>query len=111
MIEYRIRVEQEDIPVRGNIIDSGDPAYDRRVENGILRRLDAGDVWAWALVTVECVVDGLVLGRSSLGGCSYKNERDFIRSSGHYDYLKAEALAEARAHAEKVCAAFAPVAE
>lgn len=92
-IEYTLEVEQDDIPVRGNAFSSGDDAEDRRVEDEILARLDDGDVWAWASV---CVVAraGSVEGRAYLGGCSYRDEKEFCQPGGYYAQLKAEALAD-----------------
>ena len=57
-VEYRIEVEQDDQPVRGNALDSGDPDYDKKVEGEIIERLDRGDVWAWASIRVVAFVPG-----------------------------------------------------
>ena len=82
-VEYRIEVEQDDQPVRGNAIASGDPDYDKKVEDKILDRLDRGDVWAWASVRVVAFVPGYGLeGDDFLGGCTYDNEEQF--KSGMY---------------------------
>ena len=82
--EYRIEVEQDCIPVRGNALASGDAEADREAEDEILARLDRGDVWAWAAVTVIAEQDGFE-GHDSLGGCSYASEADFKRSDYYAD--------------------------
>jgi len=92
-IEYTLEVQPDDVPVRGNAAASGDDVEDRAVEDEILRRLDAGDVWAWCLVTVRArlEVDGeRFTGYASLGACNYDGEQDW-RASNWVD-MKAEAL-------------------
>lgn len=51
-VKFNLSVKQDDIPVRGNVLASGDDALDREAENEAIRRLNQGDIWAWALVTV-----------------------------------------------------------
>lgn len=75
-VEIRVTVSQDDIPVGGNAIASGDDTYDRQVEMEIMKRLDAGDIWAWAFVTVTATWNSFS-GESSLGACSYDNEEQF----------------------------------
>ena len=86
-INYRIEVEPEHEPVRGNALASGDDAADREYEDEILARLDAGDVWAWAAVTVIAEVDGFE-GRDRLGCCSYASEAHFRSPGGYFDDMK-----------------------
>jgi len=90
-VTYRLTVEQDDTPVRGNALASGDDAEDKQCEDEILARLDRGDVWAWALVKViaEC---GSFYGADYLGGCCYKDEKDFIACNDYYESMKSEAL-------------------
>lgn len=85
-----LHVEQDDIPVRGNAMASGDD-LDKKVEDDILRRLDCGDIWAWADVTVTISFHGLSAS-DYLGGCSYGSEKNFRESSGYFDDMCAEAL-------------------
>lgn len=93
-VEYRIEVEQDDQPVRGNALDSGDPDYDKKVEGEIIERLERGDVWAWALVRVVAFVPGYGLeGDDHLGGCTYENEERF-KSGGYYPHMIDAARAE-----------------
>lgn len=96
-VEYTTHVEEDDIPVRGNVIDGG-PGYeeaDRAVEDEILERLGRGDVWAWACVTVTASL-GCFEGRSvPLGACTYRDEAEF-EECGELDDLKEEALDDLR---------------
>jgi hypothetical protein len=82
-IHFTIEVEQDDIPVRGNAIASGDDIFDCKVENEIIQRLDNGDVWAWASVKVIGTYKGLS-SCEYIGACSYENEAEF-KADGYYD--------------------------
>lgn len=88
-IRYQIEIEQDDIPVRGNAIASGDNSTDKAVEDGIIERLDNGDTWAWCSVCVVAEAGGTE-GRAYLAACSYKDEEDF-RSGGYYEQMQEEA--------------------
>lgn len=105
-VEIVLRVEPDSEPVRGNALASGDDALDREVEDQIIARLDGGDVWAWAFVTVEARYAGLV-GKDHLGACSYNDEKDFRTPGGYFDDMKAEALADLQRQidelAPKIC--------
>ena len=68
--------QEDDCPVRGNALASGDDAYDKKVEDEILERLDNGDVWAWAVVEVRAGY-GDLSASDYLGACSYESEKDF----------------------------------
>lgn len=94
-----LTAEQDDTEVRGNAMVSGDDAADKEVEDGILRRLDSGDVWAWAFVKVraEC---GDAVGEDALGACSYADERDFCTLDGYFADMVMSAVAQCKtAHA------------
>ena len=91
-ISYVITPEPEDMPVRGNAVASGDDAYDRRVEDGIIARLESGDDWAWCCVRVDAHLGGLT-GTAYLGGCSYADEAGF-RRGGYYESMCAIAKSE-----------------
>lgn len=87
--EITIHVTQDDAPVRGNAMASGDDELDRKVEDEILDRLDSGDVWAWASVEVRATHEGLS-GSDYLGCCCYRDEEDF-KSGGYYEDMVREA--------------------
>ena len=84
---FTLQVVEDSTPVRGNAMASGDEAYDREVEEGILSRLDEGDIWGWAWIHMTATWNGLE-GEDSLGGCSYEDEADFIKNSGYYEDMK-----------------------
>jgi hypothetical protein len=93
---YNVRIiaTQDDTRVRGNALASGDEEEDRRYEDMILERLDAGDVWAWAQVEVQASLPDGRTGSAYLGGCSYDDENNF-KEGGYYEDLIAEALIDA----------------
>jgi hypothetical protein len=89
----RVRAEPEHIPVEGNALVSGDDALDREAEQEILQRLDQGDTWAWAAVTVTATW-GPFAASDHLGCCSYADEADFTQPGGYYDDMVDAALDE-----------------
>jgi len=90
-VTFTLTAEQDDLPVRGNAMASGDDEVDKAYEDQILARLDHGDEWAWASVTVRAEWNGFV-GEDHLGGCCYRDEADFTTPGGYYDDMKQEAL-------------------
>jgi hypothetical protein len=89
----RVLAEPDHIPVEGNACASGDDDFDREVEHNIVRRLQQGDIWAWAAVTVV-VAWGSFEGRAHLGCCSYADEDDFREPGGYFDDMVEEAIEE-----------------
>lgn len=87
---FKIEAEDEDIPVRGNAMCSGDDDADRECEDEIIARLDRGDVWAWCCVKVTATWNGWK-GVAYLGACSYEDQTDF-EAGGYWDDMKHEAL-------------------
>jgi hypothetical protein len=79
-----IYTQPEEIPVRGNALASGDDAEDRAIEDSILSRLEAGDEWAWCMVTVRVTLPCGRFAEDHLGCCSYDDERDF-RAGGYFE--------------------------
>ena len=91
---YIIIIHEDDLPVKGNAMASGDDDLDTKVENEILERLDQGDTWAWASVEVKCSVNvngETFSGSDHLGACSYKDEENF-KTGGYYEQLMAGAM-------------------
>ena len=83
-VSIKIEVRQSDTPVRGN-------AYDRKVENQILKRLENGDISAWfdCIVTVSIewsddTNDYEYEGTDSLGACSYNSMKEFVKQNDGY---------------------------
>jgi hypothetical protein len=90
-IIYTVSAQQDDTPVRGNALASGDNKVDRECEDFILERLDRGDEWAWALVEVcaHITVDKERFeGRAYLGACSYDDEAAFKKDAYYEDLCK-----------------------
>jgi formaldehyde-activating enzyme involved in methanogenesis len=91
--QYTITIEavQDDASVIGNA-SAIDDATDKAMESEILARLESGDVWAWALVTVTVEDDDGRSAYASLGGCSYADARDFRNNSGYFDEMVHECI-------------------
>ena len=89
-VEFTMRIEPEDIPIKGQFA-SGDDAQDDETERWILSELKRGNDAAWCCLIVEARADGF-LGRASLGCCSYASEAELLADEG--EQLKAEALAD-----------------
>lgn len=86
-VVYRLIVYQDETPVRGNVIASGDDAADKAIEDEILERLSRDDVWAWATVEMRAECGGFV-GRDFLGCCSYRDEAEFKADAYFQDMQK-----------------------
>lgn len=107
-VTYTLEATQDDVPVRGNASAMGDDELDQEIEDGIIARLDDGDVWAWASVRVTAHVDialtdeqeVLFQGEQYIGGCNYTNAEDFM-ANGPYDDLKSEALDDLKRSLER----------
>jgi len=110
-VTYELDVRQEVCPVRGNAMCSGDESFDREVEDGIIERLNNGDIWAWASVHVIARYEGVpdVHGDDYLGCCSYADEADFTRPGDYYDDMKCVAREDLKAKLEKALRALDPL--
>jgi hypothetical protein len=109
-VTFTLTAEYEDIPVRGNALACGDDAEDKACEDEIIARLDRGDVWAWAYVTVTARWRDWK-GSATLGACSCTDEDDFRTPGGYYDDMCAEALAELNVRVQTAFEALADRAE
>lgn len=89
-VEINLWVANEDIPVKGNAIDSGNARTDKRIEDTIKLRMNNGDIWAWCHVYVAASWKGLE-GTDHIGCCSYKDEKDFKETGGCYDDMRLNA--------------------
>jgi hypothetical protein len=90
-VTVRVDAEPDLIPVEGNASASGDDDFDREVELNILGRLQQGDIWAWAAVSVT-VSWGPFSASDHLGCCSYADEEDFRQPGGYFDDMLEIAL-------------------
>ena len=101
-VTFTLKIEPEEMCVRGNALASDDPELDRALEDEIIARLDAGDLWAWCCVIVEAHWRGFV-GGDSLGGCCYADEKDF-KAGGYFDDMQTTALDALQAAVERAVA-------
>lgn len=65
-------IEPETIAVEGHFDDPEDVAW-------VVDQLERGNEWAWCDATVTAEYDG-VIGRDTLGACSYKSKADFRKN-------------------------------
>ena len=103
--EIHLEVRQDDTPIRGNAMASGDDDLDRKVEDEIIERLEDGDVWAWSLVEVFATVElngETITGDSDyLGACCYHNQESF-EACPYYDDMRAIAFGSLRRKLENI---------
>lgn len=88
-VQFTIEALEEDNPIRGNAVVTGDDAVDKKVEDDIIKRLES-NIWAWCCVCVTAKWKGLE-GTDYLGSCSYKDENDFKQPGGYYEEMKEKA--------------------
>jgi hypothetical protein len=98
-ILYRLEVTQDPSDFHGNA-SAVDEETDKAVETEIERRLDQGDLWAWADVKVTAECEGFQ-GCDYLGGCNYKDEAEF-KFGGYYEDMKKAALDDLKARLKTV---------
>ena len=91
-IFIELRADWEDCLVKGNAMASGDEEYDAQVEQAIIDRLEDGDVWAWASVSVRASFGGLEGEPDYLGCCSYESFQEFVTPDGYLPQMVGEAL-------------------
>lgn len=89
-VVFTTSIEPEYIEIRGNAMASGDDQVDKAYEDEIIRQLENGNEWAWCAVKVTAKWKGLEAS-NYLGGCSYKDEQDFM-NCGYYEDMKLEAF-------------------
>jgi hypothetical protein len=88
-VTFSVECLPEDAPIKGNVMDSGDPDADAREEERIYNAYQTNE-WAWCCVRVVATW-GEFEGDAYLGCCSYESEEDF-KQGGYYDDLANEAL-------------------
>ncbi len=92
-VKFTIEALDEHIPVRGNVMVSGDDEADKEEEDKIIERLENGDIWAWCCVRVAVSYKGCT-GTDYSGCCTYNDEKDFIDNSGYFEDMKQTAFNE-----------------
>lgn len=89
-VAFAIRMKQDDTPLKGNVMASGDDAVDAEAEKWVRDQLADGNDWAWSDVTVIATWRSFE-GQDSLSCCSYESEEDF-KKCDYYKDLCAVAL-------------------
>ncbi len=82
---FSIEALPEDVPLKGQIMASGDDEADRAAELAIEKELE-WNPWAWALVKVTASYLNWH-GVNYLGGCSYEDEEDFKKGGYYFDMI------------------------
>jgi hypothetical protein len=96
-VTFTIECLPEDLSIEGNVMASGDDAFDLECEEKIRKDLDSGNEWAWCCVRVtaewEAPNGQTFKGVEHLGGVSCESEKDFTEGqSDYFEDLKAGAL-------------------
>lgn len=94
-VVFDLEVTDDDLPIEGNAMASGDDAVDIAYERKLLLRRAQGDEWAWALVRVIATWKDF-RGMAVLGGCTYPNKQAFMEDA-YYEDLKVQALDDLQA--------------
>ena len=88
-VTFTLKVEQDFSDFRGHFeTDEGKP--DAKLEREIAERLERGDVWAWADVSVTASFEGVEGLPDTLCGCCYESEAQF-RADGYFEDMKTQA--------------------
>lgn len=84
-VRYRVELLREEyIPIKGNVMASGDAEFDAECERKVIAQLERGNLWAWCCIRVVAYIEGIDLeGDDYLGACSYESEEDF-KKDGYY---------------------------
>ena len=106
-VTFTIETEPDDIPVRGNLIASDDPEYDRQCEDELIERLDRGDYEAWCRVKVTARWKDFEAS-DYLGGCSLDSE-DTAEVVAEEHGMKTNALDSLNAEIARQCKTLAPL--
>jgi hypothetical protein len=72
--------------------------FDDPKDLALVKKRMARSVWGWCSVRVRAKWKGLTA-VDYLGGCSYKSEEDFIKTSGYYEDMVATVKADLREQA------------
>lgn len=105
-VEWVLRAEAEDVPIRGNCLASGNDADDEAAAVDIEAQLEGGNEWAWCCAVLKGRYKGLCA-IETLGCCSYASEADFTAPGGYYEDMQAAILDELQAQAEELCESLA----
>lgn len=88
-VKFTVSIEQDDIPLRGNVMCSGDPQEDEEAERWVHSQLESGNIAAWCVLSVTAEWEG-VSATDILCGISCETEadvRDFFLPDSRYNAL------------------------
>lgn len=68
--------------------------YDQEVAQDIADMADNYGIWGWCTIEVKATWNGMISESDYLGGCSYKDEEDFLKNSGYYEEMKSTAISD-----------------
>ncbi len=90
-VTWSLTCDPESVPLRGNVLASGNDVADKRAERSVQRQLDNGNEWAWCCVCVRGEWKGLTA-EDTLGCCSYASRDEFVNAP-YYDDMRNVVLA------------------
>jgi hypothetical protein len=92
-------IHPEDLPIRGNLVASGDDVLDKQLEDAVIEESEHTP-WAWCFVELKATWKGLSHSEY-LGCCSYRSEGDF-RVDGYFNDMVAEAIEQLHQKAKNI---------
>jgi hypothetical protein len=84
---------EDETPEHSERVTGSAPGYAKAVRE-VMKTAEGR--WGWCTVKIT-VLDGKRVGTNYLGNCSYQSAQDFIKSSGYFQQMVDEAVAEATA--------------
>lgn len=88
--DIEVFVAPDELEIRGNVVNSGDPIFDKEIEDEVIASVESGNEWSWAFIEVRASFAG-VTGSDTMGGATYDDEEDFHKS-GAYEQMEKNAI-------------------
>ena len=95
-VTITLRAEENDIGPEESYDIPGIKRSTRDAEgfvDAVNEMIEKHGLWGWCQVTVTVRL-GPLTGEAHISGCSYESEDDFIQSSGYYDDMVSDAIAD-----------------
>lgn len=92
-LKFELIPEYDYMPMKGNLIDSGDSEFDNKTILEVTADVNNGNIWGWCTVEMKASYKGLLTASDYLGGCSYASEKEFIEG-GYYEQMQDNCLDE-----------------
>lgn len=102
-VAIEIIADYETMPLEGNLIDSGDAEFDKRVCEDVRQQLNVGNVWSWCSVEVKVSYKNIIFSSDYLGCCSYDNEADF-KAGAYYSDMVDTCIYDLNKQLQDLCA-------